>query len=117
MLFLPVLSKLSRANSYLDIKKRHKYITISFFFFPPECCLFVFFDGSAYYFDDYLRLLTGPYRLMYGTVNGHPHYVARGCKEPGEEYLCFKTKSLHDTAIFRKKIQPHRYPWHPFLIL
>ena len=41
----------------------------------------MFFDGSAYYFDDYLRMLTGPYRLMYGTVNGHPHYVARGCKE------------------------------------
>ncbi len=74
-----------------------------FLFPPPECCLFVFFDGSAYYFDDYLRLLTGPYRLMYGTVNGHPHYVARGCKEPGEEFLCFKRKSLHDTAIFRKK--------------
>ncbi len=53
-----------------------------FFFLLPECCLFVFFDGSAYYFDDYLRLLTGPYRLMYGTVNGRPHYVARGCKEP-----------------------------------
>ncbi|XP_059095148.1 uncharacterized protein LOC131889935 [Tigriopus californicus] len=48
---------------------------------PQECCLFVFFDGSAYYFDDYLRMLTGHYRLMYGTVNGHPHYVARGCKE------------------------------------
>ena len=26
-------------------------------------------------------MLTGYYRLMYGTVNGHPHYVARGCKE------------------------------------
>ncbi len=50
----------------------------------------MFFDGSAYYFDDYLRLLTGPYRLMYGTVNGHPHYVARGCKEPGQG--CFNAK-------------------------
>jgi len=47
-----------------------------------DCCLFVFFDGSAYYFDDYLRALTGLYRLMYGTVNGHPHYVARDCAQP-----------------------------------
>ena len=48
---------------------------------PSDCCLFIFFDGSAFYFDDYMRMLTGPYRLMYGTVNGHPHYVARGCRE------------------------------------
>ena len=46
------------------------------------CCLFVLLDGSAYYFDDFLRGLTGFYRLMYGTVNGHPHYVARTCKDP-----------------------------------
>ena len=39
-------------------------------------------DGSAYYFDDFLRGLTGFYRLMYGTVNGRPHYVARNCREP-----------------------------------
>ncbi len=49
-----------------------------------ECCLFIFLDGSAYYFDDFMRKLTGYYRLMYGSVNGHPHYVARNCKDPDE---------------------------------
>ena len=30
----------------------------------------------------FLKGLTGFYRLMYGTVNGHPHYVARSCRTP-----------------------------------
>ncbi len=46
------------------------------------CCLFLFFDGSAHFFDEYLRRLTGVYRLMFGLVNGFPHYVARNCNEP-----------------------------------
>merc|ERR1712008_311610 len=46
----------------------------------PECCLFVFLDGSAYYFDEFMRKVTGFYRVMYGSVNGHPHYVARNCQ-------------------------------------
>ena len=49
-----------------------------------DCCLFIFLDGSAHYFDDFLRKLTGHYRLMYGTVNNHPHYVSRNCKNPDE---------------------------------
>ena len=51
-----------------------------------ECCLFVFLDGSAHYFDDFLKVLvllkmlssqarTGEYRLQPGRVNGRPHYV------------------------------------------
>ena len=51
---------------------------------PTDCCLFIFLDGSAHYFDDFLRKLTGHYRLMYGTVNNHPHYVSRNCKNPDE---------------------------------
>ena len=51
-------------------------------FYFSACCLFILLDGSAYYFDDFLRGLTGFYRLMYGTVNGRPHYVARNCREP-----------------------------------
>merc|ERR1711971_1202624 len=50
----------------------------------PECCLFVFLDGSAYYFDEFMRKVTGFYRVMYGSVNGHPHYVARNCRKPDE---------------------------------
>ena len=42
----------------------------------------MFLDGSAFYFDDFLRKITGFYRLMYGTVNGHPHFVARNCRSP-----------------------------------
>ena len=55
-----------------------------FFCFPCflDCCLFVFLDGSAYYFDDFMRKVTGFYRLMYGSVNGRPHYVARNCGDP-----------------------------------
>ena len=49
-----------------------------------ECCLFVFLDGSAYYFDEFMRKVTGFYRVMYGSVNGHPHYVARNCRNPDE---------------------------------
>jgi len=51
---------------------------------PQECCLFVFLDGSAYFFDDFMRKVTGFYRVMYGSVNGRPHYVARNCKNPDE---------------------------------
>jgi len=51
---------------------------------PEECCLFVFLDGSAYYFDEFMRKVTGFYRVMYGSVNGHPHYVARNCRKPDE---------------------------------
>merc|ERR1711953_29370 len=51
-------------------------------FKPQDCCLFVFLDGSAYYFDDFMRKVTGFYRLMYGSVNGRPHYVARNCGDP-----------------------------------
>jgi len=51
---------------------------------PKECCLFVFLDGSAYYFDEFMRKVTGFYRVMYGSVNGHPHYVARNCQKPDE---------------------------------
>ena len=51
-----------------------------------ECCLFVFLDGSAHYFDDFLKVVvlfnilssqahTGEYRLQPGRVNGRPHYV------------------------------------------
>ena len=59
-----------------------------------ECCLFVFLDGSAHYFDDFLKVRTfsrlspskhlkilsskartGEYRLQPGRVNGRPHYV------------------------------------------
>lgn len=47
-----------------------------------DCCLFVFLDGSAFYLDDFLEKLTGFYRLMYGTVNAHPHYVSRNCRSP-----------------------------------
>merc|ERR1712223_1751789 len=50
----------------------------------PECCLFVFLDGSAYYFDEFMRKVSGFYRVMYGSVNGHPHYVARNCRKPDE---------------------------------
>ncbi len=53
-------------------------------FFVLECCLFVFLDGSAYYFDEFMRKVTGFYRVMYGSVNGHPHYVARNCRKPDE---------------------------------
>ena len=52
--------------------------------FSLECCLFVFLDGSAYYFDEFMRKVTGFYRVMYGSVNGHPHYVARNCRKPDE---------------------------------
>merc|ERR1712223_268547 len=51
---------------------------------PEECCLFVFLDGSAYYFDEFMRKVTGFYRVMYGSVNRHPHYVARNCRKPDE---------------------------------
>lgn len=44
----------------------------------------MFLDGSAYYFDEFMRKVTGFYRVMYGSVNGHPHYVARNCKNPDE---------------------------------
>ena len=40
-----------------------------------ECCLFIFLDGSAYYFDDFLRIRTGEYQLQPGKVNGFPHYA------------------------------------------
>ena len=49
-----------------------------------ECCFFVFLDGPAYYFDEFMRKVTGFYRVMYGSVNGHPHYVARNCRKPDE---------------------------------
>ena len=48
----------------------------------PDCCLFIFLDGSAFYLDDFLEKLTGFYRLMSGTVNGYPHFVARSCRNP-----------------------------------
>ena len=60
-------------------------LSLMFFFCFPcflDCCLFVFLDGSAYYFDDFMRKVTGFYRLMYGSVNGRPHYVARNCGDP-----------------------------------
>ena len=40
-----------------------------------DCCLFLFLDGSAYYFDDFLRQRTGDYQLQPGRVNGFPHYA------------------------------------------
>ena len=40
-----------------------------------ECCLFIFLDGSAYYFDDFMRIRTGEYQLQPGKVNGFPHYA------------------------------------------
>ena len=56
------------------------YVTRTLYFL--DCCLFVFLDGSAFYLDDFLEKLTGFYRLMYGTVNAHPHYVSRNCRSP-----------------------------------
>ena len=50
--------------------------------FVLDCCLFIFLDGSAFYLDDFLEKLTGFYRLMAGTVNGYPHFVARSCRNP-----------------------------------
>merc|ERR550534_3285621 len=47
-----------------------------------ECCLFVFLDGSAHFFDDFLKARTGEYRLQPGRVNGKPHYVSRSCSQP-----------------------------------
>ena len=40
-----------------------------------DCCLFLFLDGSSYYFDDFLRQRTGDYQLQPGRVNGFPHYA------------------------------------------
>ena len=54
----------------------------NFKFIYSDCCLFIFLDGSAFYLDDFLEKLTGFYRLMAGTVNGYPHFVARACRNP-----------------------------------
>ena len=54
----------------------------NFNFLYSDCCLFIFLDGSAFYLDDFLEKLTGFYRLMAGTVNGYPHFVARACRNP-----------------------------------
>ena len=54
----------------------------NFEFLYSDCCLFIFLDGSAFYLDDFLEKLTGFYRLMAGTVNGYPHFVARACRNP-----------------------------------
>jgi len=47
-----------------------------------DCCLFLFLDGSAYHFDDFLRQRTGDYQLQPGRVNGFPHYASRKCRVP-----------------------------------
>ena len=40
-----------------------------------DCCLFLFLDGSAFYFDDFMKERTGEYQLQPGRVNGLPHYA------------------------------------------
>ena len=40
-----------------------------------DCCLFLFLDGSSFYFDDFLKERTGEYQLQPGRVNGLPHYA------------------------------------------
>lgn len=48
-----------------------------------DCCLFLFLDGSAHYFDTFLKERTGEYQLQPGKVNGRPHYANRECQIPG----------------------------------
>jgi len=49
-----------------------------------ECCLFLFLDGSAHYFDTFLKVYTGQYQLQTEKVNGHPYYSNRECSSgPG----------------------------------
>ena len=40
-----------------------------------DCCLFLFLDGSSFYFDDFMKARTGEYQLQPGRVNGLPHYA------------------------------------------
>jgi len=48
-----------------------------------DCCVFVFLDGSAHFFDAFLRQKTGTYTLQPGTINGHPHYASKTCSLQG----------------------------------
>ena len=70
-----------------DVRQRHRNISrqVDNFFTESElgslsliqqdCCLFLFLDGSAFYFDDFLKARTGEYQLQPGRVNGLPHYA------------------------------------------
>jgi len=48
-----------------------------------ECCVFIFLDGSAHFFDTFLRQKTGTYTLQPGTINEHPHYANKACSLQG----------------------------------
>merc|ERR1711973_657640 len=48
-----------------------------------DCCVFLFLDGSAHYFDSFLREKTGTYTLQPGTINDYPHYANKECSLRG----------------------------------
>jgi len=48
-----------------------------------ECCVFIFLDGSAHFFDTFLRQKTGTYTLQPGTINDRPHYANKACSLQG----------------------------------
>ena len=75
-------------------------------FLYSDCCLFIFLDGSAFYLDDFLEKLTGFYRLMAGTVNGYPHFVARACRNPNNygascSYIWYSGYVFNSITTFR----------------
>ena len=97
-----------------DLNHRHRNISIrqvdsflteseigSLSLIQQDCCLFLFLDGSSFYFDDFMKARTGEYQLQPGRVNGLPHYA---------KYVIQRVNNFLQTKLFsRDCLVPGRY--------